>query len=515
MATDPANPRRPAVVLVADRTLSARYKVLFEGIFATMQTSKAPQIAMRHLLSPKMTVDPAGRALAAPLGIRRVQSAILDQTDLGPDDVVCTTPEALGGLLGPWTKVVGVSSSDPMGRGMSNTTTTAFWSGELYTARWTRQMMHAIKAAKSKYDFTVVAGGAGAWQWARDAEAIESQGIDVVFEGYFEQLGPQLVEDIIAGRPVESHIVAQGTSADRIRPISAASVLGIIELSRGCGNGCGFCTMGNVKMDHLPHDTILSDLQTNVSSGFTSVVSGSEDFFRYGATSGKVNFEALRSLLEEMKRIDGLGFMQIDHGNISSVLQYEDDQLVEIRRLLTWSKPSEFLWVNMGVESANGHLVAANGSGKMAPFDPADWGDMVRQAADKMVRTGFYPIFSVVLGLPGETPDDVSATLQLVKDLVAKNVVIFPIFYEPQTASNEAFSVDAMTADHLELYTVCYENNFKRVPDLFWDNQRAGGVSWFKRALLQMLGKTEVGAWRRNFRRIAKQIAARSGETGK
>jgi hypothetical protein len=510
MPTDSSNRLRPAVVLVSDRTLSARYKVLFEGIFATMQTSKTPQIAMRHLLSPKMHTDAAGRALAAPLGLRRVQAAILDQTDFGPNDVVCTTPEALGGLLGPWTKMVGVSSSDPLGQGMSNTTTTAFWSGELYTARWTRKMMHAIKAAKAKYDFTVVAGGAGAWQWARDAEVVESQGIDVVFEGYFEQLGPQMVSDIIAGRSVDSHIVAQGTSAELVRPIAGASVLGIIELSRGCGNACGFCTMGKVKMSHLPHDTILSDLQTNVSAGFTSVVSGSEDFFRYGAAAGKVNFEALRGLLTEMRRIDGLGFMQIDHGNISSVLQYEDDQLREIRRLLTWSQPSDFLWVNMGVESANGHLVAANGSGKMAPFDPADWGDMVRQAADKMVRTGFYPVFSVVLGLPGETPDDVSATLQLVKDLVAKNVVIFPIFYEPQTASNEAFSVSKMTADHLELYTVCYENNFRRVPDLFWDNQRAGGVSWFKRALLQMLGKTEVRAWRKNFRSIAKQIAKRN-----
>ena len=510
MPTDLEHPVAPAVVLVADRTLSARYKVLFEGIFATMQTSKAPQFAMRHILSPKMPADSGGRALAAPLGLRRVQAAILNQTALGPEDVICTTPEALGKVIGPWTKIVGVSSSDPLGQGMSNTTTTAFWSGELYTARWTRQMMSAIKAAKAKYGFTVVAGGAGAWQWARDAQTVEAQGIDVVFEGYFEQIGPQLFSDILDNRPIDEHVVAAGTSTELIRPITGASMLGIVELSRGCGNGCAFCTMGKVKMSHLPHETILADLQTNVSAGFTSVVSGSEDFFRYGGATGKVNFEALRELLTEMKRIDGLGFMQIDHGNISSVLQYEDDQLREIRRLLTWSQPSDYLWVNMGAESANGRLVAANGPGKIAPFDPDDWGDMVRQAADKMVRTGFYPVFSVVLGLPGETPGDVAATLKLVKDLVAKNVVIFPIFYEPQTASNQAFSVSAMTADHLELYTVCYENNFRRVPKLFWDNQRAGGVSWFKRALIQLLGRTEVRAWRKNFRRIAKQIAARA-----
>jgi len=500
---------RPAVVLVADRTLSARYRVLFEGIFATMQTTKAPQIAMRCLLSPKMPVDRSGRALAVPLGLRRVEAALLDQTSLGSDDVVCTTPEALGGLLGEWTKIVGVSSSDPLGRGMSNTTTSAFWSGELYTARWTRQMMSRIRAAKERFGFTVVAGGAGAWQWARDPEAIEAQGIDVVFEGYFEGRGPRLFEDIIKSRNADGHVVAEGTSAELIRPIAGASMLGIIELSRGCGNNCGFCTMSNVRMSHLPHRTILSDLETNVSSGFTSVVSGSEDFFRYGSSTGKVNFEALRGLLAEMRRVEGLGFMQIDHGNISSVLQYEDDQLREIRRLLTWRQRCDYLWVNMGVESASGRLVVANGSGKIAPFDPDDWSDMVRQTADKMVRTGFFPVFSLILGLPGERPDDVRDTLKLVRDLLPMNVVIFPVFYEPQTAGNKAFSVEDMTADHLELYTTCYENNFKRVPKLFWDNQRAGGVSWFKRFGLQALGKTEVRAWRKNFKRIAKQIAAR------
>lgn len=504
---------KPKILLVADRTLSANYKILFEGIFATMQTTKVPSAIMRSFVAPPMATDAQGRAKQVPLGLRRLEACLIRHGGLSPDDIVATTPERLASLLGPHVQIVGFSSSDPLGMGMSNTTTTNFWSGELYTRRFSRQLLASLLEAKHRYGFKVIGGGAGAWQWKQYPDETSNACLDYVYEGYFEDRGPKLFSDILNGKPAEQYTYAPKTGADQICPIRGGSLLGIIELSRGCGRGCKFCTIANKKMEHLPHDVILSDLETNVSAGIRSVVSGSEDFFRYGAAGLKPDFEKLRDLLVQMKQVKGLSFMQIDHANITSLAQLTDEQLAEVRRLLTWEADSRYLWVNMGAESANGHLVAAHCPGKIAPYRPEDWEDILYQTAQRMTRNNYFGVFSLVLGLPGETPDDVARTRRFVDFLAGQNAVVFPVFYEPydpaEIASGNRFTLAKIRHDQLELYQACYEINFKKVPLLFWDNQRCGGVSLAKRTAMRLLGKTEIIQWRQAFKRVHKQICQR------
>jgi hypothetical protein len=264
-------------------------------------------------------------------------------------------------------------------------------------------------------------------------------------------------------------------------------------------------------MTHLPISTIVADLQTNARAGNRAAVLGSEDFFRYGSDGPAVRFEKIIELLQAVDKVEGISLLQIDHANVSSLAQLSVAQLREVRSLLVGKRAVKMPWLNIGVESASGELVQANAPGKIAPFRAEDWEGLVRAAAAKVAEAGFFPVFSFVLGLPGETPENLRRTVTLVRDLSMRPASIFPIFYEPLPGRGEAgrFGVSAMLPAHLEILRWGYEANFQWVPPLFTDNQRAAGVGWTRRTVFQLLGLCQVPLWRRRFRWFEKQIARR------
>jgi hypothetical protein len=71
-----------------------------------------------------------------------------------------------------------------------------------------------------------------------------------------------------------------------------------------------------------------------------------------------------------------------------------------------------------------------------------------------------------------------------------------------------------MTAAHLALFAECYEANFRWVPRLFWDNQRAVGVTMPRRLLQQGLGRGEVLAWRSRIRRLGRRLVEPASAAG-
>lgn len=271
--------------------------------------------------------------------------------------------------------------------------------------------------------------------------------------------------------------------------------MGVVEISRGCGLGCTFCTIARVPMIHLPESTVVADATTNVNAGMKSIAILSEDFFRYGANGLNANPDAVISLLRRLRQIDGLRLIQTDHANIISIAQFSDDQLQTIHDLLVGSTGCEYPWVNIGVETISGELLKANGgTAKMGRCAPADWGEFAATQLRRLCRIGFLPMVSLVVGLPGESDADIAKTLNWVKAMADLRITIFPVLYAPIDGT-KALRVSDLTRSHWGLIKESYKQNFRWIPKMYWDNQKAAGVSAARRLLLQVLGRGQVLQW--------------------
>jgi tRNA A37 methylthiotransferase MiaB len=496
------------IVLTADRTLMADYPTLFDGIMGTVQTNVVPEFIMRQFLSPPVpTAGP--RARKAPLGLRRIEAGLL-RGGFSPDDVSIVPPENLAAVVGANTRIVAVASGDPFGLGMSNTTMTDMAGGRLYTVLWFETLLRQVKELKQRFGFRVAAGGAGAWQFARNEAKRAALGVDTVVSGYAEGVIPELFRKLAGGGEVPVFVTADSPPAPDIPAIAGPTSMGVVEISRGCGKGCDFCTVAAEPMMHLPEETILADVQTNLAGGVNNIVLISEDFFRYGTPShvNGVNPPAVKSLVRKIRDQRGLRLIQLDHANIISAARYSDDDLREVYAIMTEGQRHRYLWLNLGVETASGELLEHNmRGGKIRPWKPGEWADLCEDTCRRMVRAGFFPFISVILGLPGETPEDVRKTVRLIERLYHEKLCVFPIFHAPVLPEHgKAFTIADMTPDHWRLFRLGYELNFKWIPKMYWDNQVGAGSGASKRLFIQVTGRLQSMQWRAKFAWSAKKL---------
>src|SRR3972149_286621 len=144
------------------------------------------------------------------------------------------------GGVGPETRIIGISSGDPLGLGMNSTTMSGILGGEIYTSRWFRRLAERVSRLRRRIPRArVVMGGPGAWQLAGNPAVQETLGIDHVIVGYSEGNVAELFDRISRGEDLPAVLLGQGVPSSAIPPLLGPTVMGSVGISRGCGLGGG------------------------------------------------------------------------------------------------------------------------------------------------------------------------------------------------------------------------------------------------------------------------------------
>jgi len=452
------------IVLTADRTLMSEYGgAIFLGFSACAPQGLVPDWLYLSLLCPPIDVNEDGSVDVAPNGTRKVEAILLNH-GFRREDVIVAHPEHLDKVIGPSTKAVGITENDPLGIGPATSTFTQIFGGEAYTSIKFKELVNhpAIERFKPK----LLVGGPGAWQ-LEDKKIRERLGIDCVVIGEGERVVSPLFEKALNDEELPGIVYGEVVSEDEIPVIKGATVDGIVEVARGCGRGCDFCTPTLKRYRCLPLRNIMEEVKVNLRAGRQPLLHA-EDILRYGAKGMKINRDAVIDLFKSVKNYPGVNRINISHFAISSVTS-APDVIEEISTILA---ASEERWIGgqTGVETGSPHLMDKHMKGKCRPYEPEDWPDMVLNAFEILSENNWVPCATLILGLPEETDRDVELTISLIEKLRPFRSLVVPLFlvaFGGLGNKCESFTLDDMTPKHSELLLKCWEHNLEWIPILF------------------------------------------------
>src|SRR5438093_5483714 len=126
-----------------------------------------------------------GSARYMPAGVRLVEKSLL--REFAPDDVIACYPDDLDRFIGPNTRVVAVSTHNPLGVTFAaGVYASIFGSNRLpINSHYARQMFAAIKGNPFRKHFKVIVGGSGGWPISQTG-AWDQLSVDCIVEGRSE-----------------------------------------------------------------------------------------------------------------------------------------------------------------------------------------------------------------------------------------------------------------------------------------------------------------------------------------
>ena len=418
------------------------------GYFIQMAMASLP-IWMEGVLNRKypkwreVEYNEDGSARYMPAGVRLVETSLL--REYKPEDIVACYPHDLEKFIGPRTRIVAVSTHNPLGVTFAaGVYTSIFGSSRMpINSHYSREMFDAIKSNPYRDNFKVIVGGSGGWQITQ-TKLFEELSVDCVVEGRAESLDVmELFRKAIAGEPLPQEIeVKHPVSRDEILFPNTRTTFGVVEMTTGCGRRCQFCVPDLNPQIDLPKDKIMDAVRANVRNGNKQISLATEDMFIWGQVHTDTPFyfpnrEALLDLYSEIVNTPGVEQHVLSHSTIAPAV-VDPILIKKLSELLLPKSPIHFPYLSshpekkalaplIGLETGSVRIAKQIMASKGVPFQAEDWPSVVLEGLRVLNENNWFPAMTLIVGSPGEQDEDVEATLDLVYEMERRGLFAFLI----------------------------------------------------------------------------------------
>ena len=186
--------------------------------------------------------NPDGSARYMPAGVRVLEASLL--REFPAEDVGCCYPDDLSQFIGPRTRVVGVSTHNPLGVTFAAGVYASVFgsSREPINAHYAKQLFRALRENRYRSTFQVIVGGSGGWQIPQ-TDSYQDLGVDCVVEGRSEsEQTLELFHQAIRGEALPRFVeVRHPKTREELLTPARRTTFGVVEMTTGCGRRCQFC----------------------------------------------------------------------------------------------------------------------------------------------------------------------------------------------------------------------------------------------------------------------------------
>ena len=455
-------------IISTDRTMmSNHHGKEFLGFLATGPAFFVPEMIWYRICCPKPKVDDEGKPIEAPYGLRKIEAALLDAgfnaAIIDPDFIDRYAPHAKAFLIG---------HHDFFAYGPPSSEWWIITGKEPVNRKSLIKFMKHVAELKKKYGFKIIVGGPAAWQWMWEPELWSEWGVDTVVDGEAELVIKDLAKKVLDNEELPKYVFVGAKDVPKLEEIpviKGASVNGLVEVMRGCPRGCRFCSVTLRPLRLIPLDFIEKEILVNIRAGVEHGIIHSEDVLLYGAKGIIPQEEPLIKLHDVfLRHYKSIAWA---HASLAAIVAAEKGGriITKITEMIYSRAEQDYLGVEVGIETGSPRLAKEVMPAKSAPYPPEKWPEVVEEAFAIMHEHNIVPAATFILNLPGETPEDVMKTVELIERLKPYRSLIVPMLFVPMgvlKGSKEIIAKVRITKEHVEAYKVAVRHSIYWAKDI-------------------------------------------------